>query len=88
MPATVINFLIQLKRDCGCTVTVTGGTEVGHATHGPGNAAVDIGWGGILNFMQKQPILSTQSGRPVYGYNGFRVWDEDSGHFHAWLPAN
>ncbi|MDR3378606.1 MAG: hypothetical protein P4M10_07970, partial [Verrucomicrobiae bacterium] len=31
MRQDTINELISLKSDCGCTITVTGGTEVGHA---------------------------------------------------------
>jgi hypothetical protein len=42
IPKSLIDKLIAVKADCGCTFHVTGGTEVGHATHGPGLSAVDI----------------------------------------------
>lgn len=42
MPSSVISMLLQLKTTCGTTLTVTGGTEPGHKSHGPGKAAVDV----------------------------------------------
>lgn len=86
-PVSTVAFLIQLKRDCGCSLTVTGGTETGHATHGPGKAAVDIDRSAVLAFMQTQTKIGMSRNRPIYSYRGYRIWDEDSGHFHAWEPA-
>lgn len=55
LPAAAINGLIALKSSCGgssCTILVTGGTErVGHISHGPNNAIVDLSYesGSVLS---------------------------------------
>ena len=35
-------MLVELKNTCATSVTVTGGTEPGHKSHGPGKSAVDV----------------------------------------------
>jgi hypothetical protein len=87
IPKSAINFAVALKRDCNCRLIVTGGTEAGHSTHGKNRAALDISRD-VSGTIKSTPAISTSGGRPVYSYNGFRVWDEDSAHFHAWEPAN
>ncbi|MFZ2484530.1 MAG: pilin [Minisyncoccia bacterium] len=44
LPRSAIDGLIALKKSCGsgCVVSVSGGTEGGHATHGPGLPQVDL----------------------------------------------
>ncbi len=46
LPIETVNMLISLEGDCGgkdkCTITVTGGTEPGHKSHGPGLYPVDL----------------------------------------------
>lgn len=44
MPDAAISLMISIKEKCGktCDVTVTGGTEAGHKTHGPGNPIFDL----------------------------------------------
>ncbi len=42
IPKSTIDNLINLKRGSGCDFDVTGGTEVGHASHGSGRSVVDI----------------------------------------------
>jgi hypothetical protein len=42
IPSGTIQNLINLKQQCNCDVTVTGGTEVGHISHGSGKSIVDI----------------------------------------------
>lgn len=47
IPAATINSLIALKNACtqfdsSCSITVTGGTEAGHTSHGAGNPMIDI----------------------------------------------
>ncbi len=43
LPQSVMSMLVQLKDSCpGSTLVVTGGTEPGHKSHGPGKAAVDL----------------------------------------------
>jgi hypothetical protein len=47
IPAVAINNLISLKNACtqfnsSCAIVITGGTEAGHKSHGPGNPMIDI----------------------------------------------
>jgi hypothetical protein len=42
IPAGTIKKLITIKEDSGENITVTGGTEGGHETHGPGNPILDL----------------------------------------------
>jgi hypothetical protein len=43
LPENTIQGLISLKNDCGCIITITGGTEPGpHTTHGVGIPVVDL----------------------------------------------
>lgn len=41
-PTTATQLLIALKTLSNCPITITAGTETGHATHGPGQGKVDI----------------------------------------------
>lgn len=42
LPSDVFSSLEALKRNCACSLTVTGGTEDGHQTHGVGEPFVDL----------------------------------------------
>jgi hypothetical protein len=42
IPQSTIDNLINLKNGSGCSFSVTGGTEVGHASHGSGRSVVDV----------------------------------------------
>ncbi len=43
IPKAAIDNLIAIKKDCGCSFDVTGGTETaGHVSHGPGLPIVDV----------------------------------------------
>ncbi|MEK7193191.1 MAG: pilin [Patescibacteria group bacterium] len=42
LPQLAVDNLIALKSDCKCALTVTAGTEAGHATHGMGKSIVDV----------------------------------------------
>jgi preprotein translocase subunit SecG len=44
IPERVVENLIKIKKKCGGEVVVTGGTEGGHKTHGPGKPIVDLRW--------------------------------------------
>jgi hypothetical protein len=88
IPKSTIDFVIHLRQDCGCGVVVTGGTEAGHQTHGPNRAVVDLRRAPIANFIQRQPVAGSSGGRKIYSYRGYKVWDENSEHFHAFAPAN
>jgi hypothetical protein len=49
LPDAAVNGLISLKKSCNCDVTVSGGTEGGHKTHGAGAAIVDLQPSSTLN---------------------------------------
>lgn len=42
LPETAITGLIALRNACSCPFVITGGTEGGHRTHGPGRPVVDL----------------------------------------------
>jgi hypothetical protein len=50
MPGEAFNGVVSVKRECGngCRVTITGGTEGGHITHGPNLPRLDL---------SKDPVL-------------------------------
>lgn len=49
MPTSVIDGLGAIKQSCNAPVTVTGGTESGHQTHGANRPVVDIRYDGSDN---------------------------------------
>ncbi len=42
LPDSAVSFLTTLKANCNCNVTITGGTEPGHASHGPNEPVFDL----------------------------------------------
>ncbi|MEP7162931.1 MAG: pilin [Candidatus Moraniibacteriota bacterium] len=42
IPVLALDRVIQMKKTSSCSVTVTGGTESGHKSHGPNIAALDL----------------------------------------------
>jgi len=42
IPKDAIDKLITLKQKCNCSFNVTGGTEIGHASHGAGLPVMDV----------------------------------------------
>ncbi len=55
IPKSTIENLIKLKAACGCNFNVTGGTEIGHATHGINRPIVDVSENDALNaYLKKQ----------------------------------
>ena len=87
MPSTVIQGLIKLKNDTGCSFNVTGGTEVGHQSHGQGLPKVDITQNDCLvSALQnpsahgiKQICVTAAYSRLSYNCGSYR---ETSAHFH------
>jgi hypothetical protein len=43
LPEGTLSMLQSLRIQCGGTLQITGGTEAGHASHGPGRTPVDVG---------------------------------------------
>jgi hypothetical protein len=48
LPENTLSMLRSLRSTCGGTIEITGGTESGHASHGPGKNPVDIHIGGVV----------------------------------------
>ena len=93
LPEGTIQFLVGLKSDCGCNITVTGGTEGGHRTHGPGKPPVDISYNSSLkswlnskNFLDAKTQSGTvilSSGRQMRFYYEPGGFDNSTGdHWH------
>lgn len=55
LPAFAIDRLVSLKSECNCDIMITGGTEGGHATHGPGKPIVDLNPSSSLNAYLGKP---------------------------------
>lgn len=88
-PASMAGIAKAIKQGCNCSVTVSGGTEAGHSTHGKGRAAMDVGKTKELDvFFSKLPKVGVSRGNPIYKYGTVKVWFEDSAHYHIWEPAN
>ncbi len=56
LPQEVINNLNAIKNACGADVTITGGTESGHTSHGQGNAIVDLSYSDQLASCMKNNV--------------------------------
>lgn len=92
IPQSTITNIIKLKSACGCSFNVTGGTEVGHASHGTGRPIVDVSESPALNTYLKngQASLTSKDGitkicasktyiSTAYNCGGFV---ESAPHFH------
>lgn len=65
LPTWAIQGLSALADDCGCILTITGGTEGGHKEHGPGKNVVDLAPSTKLNSLLA--IVNPQANSPVCG---------------------
>ena len=52
-----VQGLIGLKSACGCAITITGGTEPGHATHGVGRPIVDLADNGLTAWLESKKLI-------------------------------
>ena len=82
--SSIIDAVITLRKQSGCNVTVTGGSEkTGHTSdsnHYKGQA-VDIARNGCLDtFLGKQPPYGKAN---TYSFSGLGFWFEDSAHYHV-----
>lgn len=72
LPQYAVNRLNSLKNICGCDLMITGGTEGGHASHGPGQAKVDLRPSASLN--QYLGVTNPREGQVVFrSINGMSV---------------
>lgn len=88
-PQSGIDMLATMKQNCGCTMTITAGTEVGHVTHGYNKAIVDMRISPSLDSYIYSQIGTTSPTLNTY-YNGTdnnRYMLESSGgnHWHVEL---
>lgn len=88
IPASTVDDLIFIKQNCGCSVTITGGTEVGHQTHGPGLPVVDLSFNDPLaNYLRNNTSflginsICTASQDAEYRYNC--NYNEPKRHLHV-----
>jgi len=94
IPKSTINKVIALKTNSGCNFNVTGGTEVGHASHGSSRPIVDISQNSCLsNYLQKERTtgiigskdgitkICATSGMQAVAYNCSTI--EAANHFHV-----
>jgi hypothetical protein len=58
IPQSAIDNIINIKTSCGGSVTVTGGTEIGHQSHGSGLPVVDLSFNSALAQCIKNNIHS------------------------------
>ena len=90
LPQTTINMLLSLKLACGCDITITGGTEPGHVSHGQGRAPVDLALSADLSTYIVTKVGTSQGPTSlcyvVYLYNGWRYCDEKNTdrHWHVY----
>lgn len=94
LPASALNMLFAISTACGCSITITGGTEGGHQTHGPGLAVFDLRPSANLNNFLAQfnpaaanPQDGTRVSRGGATYT-YEVADSNSSgnHWHVTVP--
>ena len=91
LPKQAIDGLIKFKNDCrNCTITLTGGSEGGHQTHGVGRPMIDISSTDrdIFNYLEREvrrlngaPLRNPRNGHITYQIDGATVVDEGD-HYH------
>jgi len=97
-PPSTVAMLLQLRSICDQgTIEVTGGTEAGHFTHGPGKTPVDISINKAGTDLVNKCIRTFPKG-PSYGFCyktytglGYIFCDEappNPPHWHIFQPSN
>jgi hypothetical protein len=87
LPTETVNMVKSLASKCGCRVTITGGTEPGHQTHGPNNPQIDITLKNptLNNYIQKNATASRAAGGNAankYAVDGWWFVDEKGAQPH------
>ena len=89
LPSYAIDKAIALKNNCGgCELVITGGSEFGHITHGPGRPIVDLRKGDTLDTYIKSKAVKhqqTSKGIKYFMDDGSTFLDETGGtpHWHV-----
>jgi len=73
LPSETISMLTQLRNTCSGSIVVSGGTEAGHTSHGPGRYPVDLSLGNplescIKSFPQGSTLNFCYSTYVKFGY--------------------
>ncbi len=90
MPAETVSMLSSLRQTCSGTITITGATEAGHKSHGPGKTPVDLSLhsaGGLEACIRSFPTGPTVSFcKKTYVKFGYVFCDENLGivHWHVY----
>ncbi|MCE9643859.1 pilin [Candidatus Parcubacteria bacterium] len=89
LPRQAVEGLIRFKDNClNCTITVTGGTEDGHRTHGAGRPMIDISStdADITSYLRAQdrnPVRNPSNGEVTYRIgNDTFVQETNPPHLH------
>jgi hypothetical protein len=77
IPQSTVDSLIQIKNTCNSAMTINGGTETGHLSHGVGKSVVDLGFNdslakcvrGNVSDFKISKICTTPQDQPLYSYN-------------------
>ncbi len=90
LPSETISMLSSLRSDCPGAIMVTGGTEAGHKSHGPGRSPVDLSLytpGGLEACIRAFPAgPSVSFCKRTYVKYGYIFCDENLGivHWHVY----
>jgi hypothetical protein len=88
-PQVAIIGVKGIAKDCGCALTITGGTEGGHQSHGPGIPAMDLSpTSGISSFLNVNTAnLSNLQVLPsktlTNGTVATFMWETNPPHWHV-----
>ncbi|MEK7531039.1 MAG: pilin [Patescibacteria group bacterium] len=87
IPAATVDKIIAMKKACNCEVVVTGGTEVGHISHRPGQPRVDISYSKeTADYIKANRValgitaICTTAADAAYRYNC--TYNETERHLH------
>lgn len=97
-PQSTKDMLVQLRSDCPGSITVTGGTEAGHYSHGPGKTPVDLSKtvAPCVKAFPKASFMPKRGGGAdlcypgeVYAKYGYVFCDEQGSdpHYHVFIPG-
>ncbi|CAE6461712.1 unnamed protein product [Rhizoctonia solani] len=83
---TTVNGVIKLKQECRCAITITGGTEVGHAagrySHAKGHKVDFRLNSGLNDFITKfKRINDRGDGSPQYESPGGNIYAKEGNHW-------
>lgn len=87
LPQTGIDKISNLTKACGCSIEITGGTEGGHLTHGPGLAVVDLastdGLNKYLGYPNPKNGTRVVVGTTTYTYEAAGIDGSTGNHWHV-----